>query len=301
MLKRKLRISPGRKEQLAAARYYEIRCGLPDCLCTHAESYCERGFFSLFIQAINGILFAKHFGLDPWINFGGINYLFSDPGEKDANFWNYYFLQDSPPSAEHIVANRLFETYPLRIWHRTLLRKMNKEGIAELNFRPEVKQLLDKSASQVRSRSTLGIHWRGTDHHLEVPPAPLARLQRLIRKKLKHYDQLFVATDEQNVLEVLQQEFGGKVVHSGATRSASGQAVHRDPGMKNKRQLGLEVIKDVYTMAHCKEVILTHSNVSYAVLLFNPEIPYTLLERRSMRWMRWKTILVYLLDRWGIR
>jgi len=300
MLKKRLKVSQARRQELENSTNYLICCRVEECGCTLDAGFCERGFFSLFIQAVEGMMFAQHFRLHPVVNYGTVNSPYSDPDENDPNFWNYFFIQEQPVAGPTVI-NQMFESYPLRIWQRSILRKIHERVVKTLRFQPDVEAHLRKAILPLKNKRSLGIHWRGTDHHVEIEPVPLSRLIRLIRKKIRHADVLFVATDEQPVLNILKKEFGEKVLYTDADRSVSGKPLHRDPESLPGRQFGLGVLTDCYCLSKCDEVILMQSNVSYSVLLFNPEIPYTLLESSSARWNRRKTTLVYLLDRLGIR
>ncbi|WP_200859813.1 hypothetical protein, partial [Winogradskyella psychrotolerans] len=60
---------------------------------------------------------------------------------------------------------------------------------------------------------TLGVHFRKTDHFLEVRPASDEAFFKQIKNKIPGYDQLFVATDDSNLLEILKRNFQEKFGH----------------------------------------------------------------------------------------
>lgn len=291
-------IAPERRAELSGASVYRITCDLPGCDCDQNNMFCERGFFSLFIQVINGIHFAEKTNLLPWVDFGNRKYCYTDQVNDQENFWNNYFKQKSPGKEDKIVTNKFNEVYPIRIWHRSYYRKMNRV-IQNLEFSSKVEEYIQKAAVKIRNQKTLGIHIRGTDHFLEIPPPSAGEYIAAINKYLSSYDKLFVSTDDQEILNLLRDHFGEKVIYRQVERSEDGKALHRQQVNGYKR--GLDVLTDCYCLAQCKRLILVSSNVSFASLLFNPEIPYSLIEHPEARWKRYKTLIVYLFDRWGIR
>ena len=115
------------------------------------------------------------------------------------------------------------------------------------------------------------------------------------------YDKFYIATDDQQVLNTFIETWGDRVIYQQATRAHDQQAVHTDFRNQDRHKLGLEALTDAYMLASCQRCILVHSNLSYAPLLINPDLPYKLLETAESRRYRWRTSLLYWLDRWGIR
>ncbi|GJM27986.1 MAG: hypothetical protein DHS20C17_06210 [Cyclobacteriaceae bacterium] len=127
------------------------------------------------------------------------------------------------------------------------------------------------------------------------------RYFELLRKH-SNYEKFFIATDDHTVLNHLIGEFGkDRLIFQEAIRSHDQKGVHTDDTIKDRYRLGLEVLADCYALSVCKKALLVHSNVSYGALLLNPELPYLLLETRMSMFSRWKTNLVYQLDRLGVR
>lgn len=283
---------------------YTVRCTGNDCNCKHFGSECRRGFFSLWIQAVYGISFASRLNIDSYIDFGDKPYLYSDPARFTGalNFWNYFYMQEPTPSGGRIVPNNYIETYPLRIWKRKYFRRMHHQVVESLRLRPETQNYIDELISKFNGFKTLGLHVRGTDHPDEVPMVSLEQYHNIVSRSLNRYEKFFVATDDRNVLEALISEFGrDRFVFQDAIRSDNNQAVHTDFENVERFRLGLEVLADCYALAACNKAVLVHSNVSYGALLLNPKLPYRLLETKGSLGSRWKTGLIYTLDRWGIR
>lgn len=294
-------VFPQRRRELSDGDVYVITCGITGCPCGKNET-CERGFFSLFIQAVYGIDFAQRNGIAYYIDFGNIKYCFSDPGQEDTNWWNYYFKQPlvQRPTHQVTVVNQFHELYPIPIWDRDHFRQMSRH-VRALTFQDDVLEHIDTARKQLLAHKTLGVHVRRTDHPEAIRPVSLRDYYRAIDKRIKKYDLLFLSTDDEGVVHDFRKRYGTKLHVNSTTRSGDSQAVHRNFEHSHRRHLGLEVLTDCLCLASCRKLILTFSNVSYATLLFNPEVSYVLLEKPRTTWRRYKTLIVYFLDKWRIR
>ena len=294
-----------RKQLFSPKAVYAVNCHIPDCLCPAQEKQCTRGFFSLFIQAIYGIVFARANGIPYYINYGNVEYPYSSlTPEHKFNFWNNYFEQAVPDENEAdktLVENRFIEVYPLRVWSKKHIRLLHNEGFKHISFKPEILKLIEQDSKQFNKQKVLGVQIRRTDHGQEIHPVSHKAYLMQIKKELKHYDRLFIATDSSQVSEEFKQLFPDKYIDITTQRSSSDQPLHIKPGQDRRFRLGYEVLRDCYLLSRCDKAILMHSNISYAALIMNPDLPYTLMERWPTRLSKWKTLLVYYLNEWGIR
>jgi hypothetical protein len=278
---RKWVISEDKLRKLEQSGVYTICCKVDDCPCENKSSVCPRGFFSLFIQAIYGIELATHYGASYYVDFGNCTYLYSDPKSIDQNFWNYYFQQPtiSPSLTNRLVPNSFAEVYPLRIWKRQHLVKMNQKVVSKLLFKDELERKLEQKRTFFRQYKVLGVQIRRTDHGNEVAQISLNEIFKKIKDRIRDFDYLFVATDDQNVFRHLETVHGAKLIPNEVVRSENNKAVHSNLEIKDRYNLGEQVLIDCYCLSLCAHSILIQSNISYAALLFNPDLPYTLLER----------------------
>lgn len=302
-MKRSVPVSE-RKEQLIPGSIYVITCKIANCPCSGRDVHCGRGFFSLFLQAINGIDFAARYKLIYHVNFGNCIYRYSESSFKDNNFWNYYFEQpliDLKFEKRKVLINQFNEVYPLRIWHKSYFRYINRGVIQSLRFKENVSVLINEALLKFKDKKVLGIQVRLTDHGDEITPVVLSSYIKVINRYSKKFDQVFVATDDQPFLQRLVNTYGDKILFNDVIRSTDGEAVHTSSKEQDRYKLGLDVLIDCYCLSKCDKLILVSSNISYCALLFNPEVPYLLMERTKTKIKRWKTLTVYLLDKWGIR
>lgn len=122
----------------------------------------------------------------------------------------------------------------------------------------------------------LGIHYRGTDHVWHTDRVTLDIFFESLGKEFesKQYDQVFICTDEQNVIEQFQKFLKDRynftnVVYNNTIKSPTKTSLHYtnfDPVTKIK--LGDQVLLDSHSISKCKSVICKTSNIiNYARIL----------------------------------
>ncbi|HTH57947.1 MAG TPA: hypothetical protein VL728_17990 [Cyclobacteriaceae bacterium] len=263
---------------------------------------CRRGFYSLFIQALQGIFLAQRMSMPYYIDFGNRPYRYVNVHEGDSNFWNNYFIQPHPkPDAELSVINYPNEVYPICIWARSYFETIHDEVVKKLIWRPEVFSYLNRETEIFRKHHVLGVHIRKTDHFNEIAPVALKTYLKKIDQQMNRFDKLFLATDDRDVLQLLQARYGDKLFYHQAHRSEGSTAVHSRDDIDNRHRLGLEALLEGYSLSLCKRAILSPSNLSFAACLFNPQLPHTLLESRPAWRKRMKSLVLYQLDQWNVR
>ena len=80
------------------------------------------------------------------------------------------------------------------------------------------------------------------------------------------FDKIFLATDDQEAIDVFQKRFGDKVCYYEDVYRGEGNvsvAFSSDLREYHRYLLGLEVLRDVYTMAQCEGLIGGISQVAY--------------------------------------
>ena len=292
-----MKLTPQRRNKIIQPNTcYVIRC-YTFCSCLEKGIGCNTGFFSIFIRALYGIKLAVRYQVPYYVDCGSMPHLYSDPDRfaGDVNFWNYYFRQPAPGDLSWVY-NTHYETFPVRVWHRTVFHDLHNIIQNYIYLQPAVERLVKEKAAFFKKKKVLGVHIRRTDHATEIEPVRLATFKKAIDKVFHHYDQLFVATDDASTLEAMVQAYGNRVIYNHAERSTDGRPVHEYSSFENRYALGLEALLDAYCLSFCSKAILLHSNLSYAALLLNPTLDYVLLETPKHRNQRLKTLLTYYLD-----
>ncbi|MDN3690591.1 hypothetical protein [Cyclobacterium jeungdonense] len=297
-------ISPERRQELQLKNAcYVITCYKDEFLCKdHPNGRCERGFFSLFLQVVYGMAFAKKYDLPYKVDFTNVKYAYSgNQGSDQISFWEALMVQSSPSPGYIPIVNLRYETHPLRIWSRHFIRSLHQTLQSEIRLQDKLLNKANAIKERFKAFKILGLHARRTDHPTEVPPVSDWVLINKIEKRITAFDRLFVATDDTAFLETLRTRFPQKVLAHDFIRSETDRAIHDHGGRENGILLGEQALLDCLSLSFCQELILSPSNLSYAALVFQPETPYTLAESSGAAWSRRKTLLAYRLNQWGIR
>jgi len=283
---------------------YVICCFEQDYFCDgHLEGHCWRGFFSLYLQVAYGIFFAKNIGIPYRVNFGNLDYFYSDEVKFNGNrnFWEYYFHSEPKDNTLTDVINSKFENYPLRIWDRNFIKKIHSVVFSEFSLKEDISQSIHKVKIQFEGHRVLGIHIRRTDHVFEVQPVKIEVYFDLVSRKISNFDKLFIATDDRDILQRFNAIYQNKVIYNDCIRSSGFTPLHGLENKENGYLLGKQALIDCHSLALCDELILSPSNLSYCALLINPEITYSIAESWKSKINRWKTLGAYYLNKWGIR
>lgn len=255
-----------------------------------------RGFFSLFLLVLDGLFYADEFGLVPVVEFGE-NTLYSEAVEvnNSKNSFEYYFEPVSDidyfeatasknvikqESIHRLVGNKDFDkTVGMSLYGKedddfyfTSRADMMKKYI---RFKPQVKDYVENSIRSLweDGKKVLGIHVRGTDmnkgykgHAKPVSEDEyLTYAEQAIEKN--DFEYIFLATDQESTIEKFKEKFGNKLLYyKEVFRSNDGEAIHFSNNSRDlhKYNLGLEVLRDAYSLAACDGLIAGVSNVSIA-------------------------------------
>lgn len=126
--------------------------------------------------------------------------------------------------------------------------------------------------NMLRQGKILGVHVRGTDFNQQFSRHPImVTVDEYIDAASKlfkegKYDYIFLATDEENSLIAFKNYFGNKLIYySDTLRSDNGEPLHYGHVQNREHNnfcLGLEILKDVYTLGNCHGLLAGLSNVS---------------------------------------
>ncbi len=124
----------------------------------------------------------------------------------------------------------------------------------------------------------LAVHARGTDFNLGIKEHPIVVTPEEYLETAKqvyadgNYKKIFLATDDANILELFRKEFKNKLLyyknafrsddHNGVQTTLNDRPLHH-------YKLGLEALRDIYTLANCDSLVCGLSNMSYAARYVN--------------------------------
>lgn len=150
-----------------------------------------------------------------------------------------------------------------------IMSKMYKKYI-QFNEIGEM-EIVNPSNKMLSRGKCLGVHVRGTDFNKNFNGHPKAILvEKYISQVEKifsteRYQYIFLATDEVQTVKKFSEKFGEKLLYYEVFRSENGDAIHYEAismRRNNKYYLGMEILKDVYTLGHCDGLVAGGSNVS---------------------------------------
>lgn len=270
--------------------YYIIRCNLP-----------SDGLFSIFMYVLDHLAYAEDKGYIPVLDSERYECLYKEkvPVNGTKDFWKYYFepiseigLKDCRRYKNIILGRIRAPRYKGIYYYAEKERNVlpSEERINELyalvekyiRFRPELKAELDERLKVLDSKRMLGIHVRGTDMYTagRQHPVPTGETKdfSMIDKVLEEYDLngIFLCTDTDSTVELFKEYYKEKLITTNALRQKddSGCGIHMDKDLGRDREnnrylLGIEVITDMYLLAHCNVLICGPSKVAYAAMIYN--------------------------------
>ena len=267
----------------------------------------SRGFCAILRYILAGCCLADNMGLVPHINIEGS--LYNVPGGWNGynNMFNYYF-EGSKDSVEEIRSRNnviKFRTRNIDIVYNTFsendivvngycvtesyLREMGNVMRKYICLKKELEISFEKEISEMfMDKNVLGVHIRGTDFNAGLEKHPIAVSVKDYFEHVDYalqngFDAVFVATDDESILEVCKAKYGKKILYYEDTyRSETGVALHMKKCERKDNQyyLGWELLRDMYTLAACKGLISGLSQVSFCtqILKYAKEEKYQLLK-----------------------
>ncbi len=134
-----------------------------------------------------------------------------------------------------------------------------------------VREILNPANELLNQGKCLGVHVRGTDFKRNFNGHPKAvSAEKYISQVEKifsehGYQYIFLAADEVQTVKKFREKFGEKLLYYDVLRSENGDAIHYEAvsmRQNNKYYLGMEILKDVYTLGHCDGLVAGFSNVA---------------------------------------
>lgn len=254
---------------------YYIKIGL---------AYKAMGYCSLLRITLLHLAYAERLGLQPVIEWTK-DLLYTENTIKNGteNSFEYFFQNTSNISIADVLESDLVVTskiYDINLMVDKLSYKIDENEIRILSnmikkyliFNEFGKHEIYAPCRELTQRgSFLGIHVRGTDFKKGYSRHPvmvtvdeyLEEAKNILEKK--KFDFVFLATDEQEVVKKFEAVFKEKLFYYKSFRSSDGTPLHYNNGGErkdNKYLLGMEILKDVFTLGNCDGLLAGFSNVS---------------------------------------
>lgn len=244
------------------------------------------GFFACVRWALDGLYFCDRCGFLPYIEFSKDS-IYKDENvfEKEKNVFEYYFENVCEITPQNIVEHSIVEYTPR---NALLAERMNggvnyevtEKYISEMaRIAQKYIRFNEKTISVIKNalddlnvnNDTLGIHIRGTDYKSNYKNHPIfvevtdyyPHIDYALDKL--NFKKIFVATDDQQLLDELIRHYGSKKVifNHNIKRSTGKIGVHTSCYKeKTPYYLGLDVICDMEALKSCGGLISGMSQVA---------------------------------------
>ena len=251
------------------------------------EFGCSNGFFSEFLFVLKKLLFSEARGFIPTV-YWGEEFLYYEPQgiNGQVNAFRHYFkqisdIEDTSKASFVITADDshldwVYNKYGCRAYeypdeHIDRLAKMAGKYIA---YNDDLKKELANEYDRIMAgKKVLAVHFRGTDYRRGYNNHPVfvtAEEEIEEAKKIfdeKGYELLFLATDENEAVDLFKEAFGDRLrffedVKRGSEKDDSVAFSLKEPG--NRYRLGYEVIRDQYFLTRAHGLVCGISNLTVA-------------------------------------
>ena len=244
------------------------------------------GFFSEVIFTLFRLYFADERGLTPCVEWKEKHLYYEPEGiDGEYNVFLYYFKPVSEVSVAEHAAYVVEATYPhihelqdcfdthgydvSEVYLESLSNMIKKY----LGYNTKTQIYLENEYNKIiGKKKALAVHFRGTDYRRQYNNHPVfVTIEQEIEKiheliKTKGYEVIFLATDEEAAVVTFRQEFGEMVrIYEDTWRASEGDesiAYSRAERKKHHYLLGLEVIRDQYTLTRCDGLVCGISNLT---------------------------------------
>lgn len=240
----------------------------------------NRGFFSMITQAVSNLHDLRGQYSRFYFDYSE-NALYRDLRFGEQNYFNNYFEQDKSLLASPRKKFIDWTTdWALRrdAWHSmTGVFRDEVSGILRQHLRIKERILLKIDAirqEKFEGRKILGLHKRGTDHHLHGELLGIDNYYSVVDQHIDQYDCLYLATDEDDTLHSFKQRYKDKLIYvEDFYRSSDRNCVHEHNFADNYKK-GEDVLIEAVLLSSVDLLLKTRSNITLFSILYNRDLPY---------------------------
>lgn len=248
------------------------------------------GFFAEFLSLLHNLIFAEEMGLVPHVIWGNRHLYYDEDILTIDNVFEYYFepikIKNLYQSKNVCFSSRYQNTYISNEYHISAYatsdnyeQKLKQVIQQYIRLRPELLKEFNQDVERiVGNKRILGIHHRGTDYKKGYRNHPMCISPEQgieqAEKMLEQYklDGIFLATDDQEILNNYLSHFGNKIRYfTDVIRGSSDISIAFDEKKRkcHHYNLGKEVLRDVYVLSQCTCLLAGKSRVSFFANIFN--------------------------------
>lgn len=155
------------------------------------------------------------------------------------------------------------------------------------DYNEKIKTYLNDNLHKIEN--CLGVHYRGTDHY-HTNRVPLETYIQSILDELKtnKYNQIFICTDECNVVERISKVLFDEIkftniLYNNTIRSNDNRALHLTGyDEKTRIELGNQVLLDSHSISKCDAAICKTSNIVHYAKILNSNLKLLYQDKNSM-------------------
>lgn len=250
------------------------------------------GFFAILRAVLAYICYADKVGLVPYVYYDKDNLYYEKHFIQGSNnTFEYYFEQTFPsdkillpwqlniskPNVNHL--NEIEQEYNGRefsyIVSDKYIDKMAYIYSKYIHLTTYTSQYIHSSAKRMlKGRNTLGVHMRGSDFNKAFNNHPVPVTVEEYASAIIHavdqykYEQIFLATDDERCMKGLKKIINIPIIsYSDVARTDTDKSVafSRRERKNDRYLLGLEILRDTYTLSYCNGFIGCLSQVDIFV------------------------------------
>jgi hypothetical protein len=247
------------------------------------------GMFSVFNYVVGGLYhYEKNSYMGVEVDFENFG-LYYQPTFGN-NWWNYYCYpikigkKDEAPFIKNCRSFQEYADYAM-----FTEKKLNRLQVNELiqKYITILPPIQIKIENFVRNHfgdsHIIAIHYRGTDKIHEAPRVSYETISEQVKdyinsNQLFNY-KIFIASDEQQFVNYMEEVFFAHVIVYDAARSSNGLPLHYDSTVDNFKK-GEEALIDCILLSRGNILFRTSSNLSLWSGYFNPYLPIKELSSR---------------------
>lgn len=248
------------------------------------------GFFAMYRYWMEYLYFADVCGFTPIVDACN-SFAYCEDGNvrEKRNGFELYFCQPSQIRLQEVkFSNKVIYSNVIHremvelvytgkcnhyLYTQKYLYVMSKIVKKYMKFNENTRNYINSGCKKLDlfEQKVLGIHIRGTDFRTQYNNHPVClkeedyfvEIDRIW--KTGNYDKIFLATDDSRILKVFLDKYANRICYyPDIARSSQNKSVAfiKNNRKNHKYLLGLEVIRDMYSLAVCQGLIAGISQVS---------------------------------------
>lgn len=237
------------------------------------------GIGAKLIWCLEILLYCKEHNLKPYFKI-------TDNDSKDPDdFFGKFFISEPPLNIKFIKMHTISQLNLNKNYNKCLNLKNANALIKEYIIpRSEINIEIEKFIQcNFENKEILGVHYRGTDKIEEAPFVSYKKTFAVISKCLEanpNLSKIFITTDNNDFIEFMKNSSLSNLLcyHNDSYRSNDGIAIHKNNDL-NKFNINKDAIINMLILSHCSFIIKSASILSSLSILFNPTIPYVMLNK----------------------